>query len=207
MHSHTVLIIDDDAEVADSIGMFLEGKGYQVQKAYDVTEETFDLIVKDPPDLIILDIVLPTMDGIDALKRLKSTPSTRNIPVIICSVVRRKQRVVEGLDAGAADYLTKPFEVEELFARVESVLIAHTLGEQTRENENLETLRQLAATVADEIQGPLAEIRRHVESLLASPNMADTENNRLVESVALSVDQIERLLRRFRGGPASPQTD
>jgi DNA-binding response OmpR family regulator len=198
VESHTVLIIDDDKEVAESIAMFLEGKGYRALQAHDATEETFSLIEKEQPDVIILDIILPSCDGIEALKRLKANEATREIPVVICSVVRRKKRVVEGLDAGAVDYLTKPFEVEELFARVGSALIMREIDMHAQENERLETLRDVAQAVADEIRGPLEEIRRHVAALGASPEIEETENIHVVESVSCSVEQIDRILERFR---------
>jgi DNA-binding response OmpR family regulator len=132
------------------------------------------------------------------LKRLKANEATRGIPVVICSVVRRKKRVVEGLDAGAVDYLTKPFEVEELFARVGSALMMREIDLHTEENERLETLRDVAQAVADEIRPPLEEIRRHAAALGASPEIEETENTHVVESVSRSVDQIDRILEGFR---------
>lgn len=206
MEPYKILIIDDDKEVAESIAMFLEGKGYRALQAYDVTEETYDFIRKEMPDLIVLDVILPSCDGIDALRRFKADEAIRSIPVIICSVVRRKKRVVEGLDAGAVDYLTKPFEVEELFARVSSALVMRQIDREAQENEKLETLQGLAVTVAGEIREPLTEIRRLVAALRSSSEQEDSESAAAVESIASSVNQIERLLERFRGAPAGPET-
>lgn len=206
MEPYKILIIDDDKEVAESIAMFLEGKGYRALQAYDVTEETYDFIRKEMPDLIVLDVILPSCDGIDALRRFKADEAIRSIPVIICSVVRRKKRVVEGLDAGAVDYLTKPFEVEELFARVSSALVMRQIDREAQENEKLETLQGLAVTVAGEIREPLTEIRRLVAALRSSSEQEDSESAAAVESIASSVNQIERLLERFKGAPAGPET-
>jgi DNA-binding response OmpR family regulator len=201
MEQHKILIIDDDREVAETISMFLEEKGYRTLQAYDVTEETYEFIREESPALIILDIVLPSQDGIDVLKRLKEDQATAGTPVIICSVVRRKKRVVEGLDAGAVDFLTKPFEVEELYARVESALMVHEIRLEEDQIERLETLRRLAVTVAEEIQAPLLEMHRHVESLQASPAIAETEGADVVAAVAHSLNEIERILERFQQLP------
>jgi len=202
MEQNKILIIDDDQEVAETISIFLEKKGYRTLQAYDVTGETYELIRTENPDLIILDIVLPSEDGIDVLKTLKSDEATAGIPVIICSVVRRKKRVVEGLDAGAVDFLTKPFEVEELYARVGSALMVHQIRREEDQVERLETLRRLAVTVAEEIQVPLLEMRRHVESLRDSPAIAETDGAEIVAGVAHSLNEIERILERFQKGPA-----
>jgi len=200
MQQPKILIIDDDREVADTISAFLEQRGYRTLQSHDVTEETYGLIEREAPDLIILDIVLPSQDGIQVLKRLKATDATRQIPVIICSVVRRKKRVVEGLDAGAVDFLTKPFEVEELYARVGSALVVPQIRIEEENIERLETLRNLAVTVADEIQVPLQEMRRHAEALRSSPMVADTESAQVVDAVSHSLDEIERVLERFQKG-------
>jgi DNA-binding response OmpR family regulator len=202
MEQYKILIIDDDREVAETISMFLEEKGYRTLQAHDVTGETYEFIRTENPDLIILDIVLPSQDGIDVLKKLKSDKATADIPVIICSVVRRKKRVVEGLDAGAVDFLTKPFEVEELYARVGSALMVHEIRREEDHVERLETLRRLAVTVAEEIQAPLLEMRRHVESLRGCPAIAETDGAEIVAGVAQSLDEIERILERFQKGPA-----
>jgi DNA-binding response OmpR family regulator len=202
MEQNKILIIDDDREVAETISMFLEERGYRTLQAHDVTDDTYEFIRTENPDLIILDIVLPSGDGIDVLKKLKADEATAGIPVIICSVVRRKKRVVEGLDAGAVDFLTKPFEVEELYARVGSALMVHQIRREEKHVERLETLRQVAVTVAEEIQTPLLEMRRHIESLRASPAIAETEGADIVAGVAHSLDEIEKILERFQKGSA-----
>jgi len=204
MEPHKILIIDDDKEVAESIAIFLDGKGHRTLQLYDVTEETYQFIRKESPDLIILDILLPSADGIEVLKRLKGEEETKGIPVVICSVVRQKKRVVEGLDAGASDFLTKPFEVEELFARATSALMAGRVSKAKEENERLETLRRLTETVTGEFETPVGEMRRHIGSLRGSREVMASEGAGELEAAARSLDEVERVLGRLkRGGGAA----
>ena len=132
----TVLVVDDNADMRDYITRLLSGM-YQVITATN-GEEAFDVVIEFRPDLIISDIMMPKLDGFGLLKKLKSTFATRNIPVIFLSARAGEEAKVEGIDAGADDYLVKPFSSRELMARVTNhILISRTRTLAEREFFNL----------------------------------------------------------------------
>jgi DNA-binding response OmpR family regulator len=116
--SRTILLVDDDALMRRSLAFHLEQAGYNTQTAANA-EDALSLVQRDPPDLVILDIGLPGMDGLDALRELKTQ---HNLPVIFLTARRRELDEVLGLELGADDYITKPFDVDVVLAHVKAVL-------------------------------------------------------------------------------------
>ncbi len=126
-----ILVVDDDREIVDSIGIFLSGEGYQVLKAYDGIE-ALDILSENQIQLMILDIMMPRLDGIKTLMKLRES---RNIPVILLSAKSEDADKILGLTAGADDYVTKPFNPSELVARVKYQLRRYTtLGSIGKQN-------------------------------------------------------------------------
>ena len=126
-----VLVVDDDREIVESIGIFLSGEGYGVLKAYDGLE-ALETLTENEVHLMILDIMMPRLDGIRTLMKLRES---RNIPVILLSAKSEDTDKIFGLAAGADDYVTKPFNPSELMARVKSQLRRYTtLGSIGRQN-------------------------------------------------------------------------
>jgi DNA-binding response OmpR family regulator len=114
-----VLIVDDDALLRRSLAFNLEKAGYRVYTAGSA-EDALAQAQLDPPDLVLLDIGLPGMDGLDALRRLRQQMA--EVPVIFLTARRRELDQVVGLELGADDYVTKPFDVDVLLARIKAVL-------------------------------------------------------------------------------------
>lgn len=112
-----ILIVEDEESIANLIRMNLVKAGYQCENAYD-GEEAADLIEERQYDLILLDIMLPKLNGYEVLEYAKSV----DIPVIFLTAMGDTQQKVKGLKLGAEDYIAKPFEIAELLARVETVL-------------------------------------------------------------------------------------
>ena len=129
-----VLIVDDEVNVRQMMSMMLETRGYEVHVAGS-GEEALDK-VSAKPDLILLDLILPDVEGFEVCRRLREKKSTRNIPIIIVSVKYLFEDKIEGLYLGADDYLTKPFEYEELFARMEAVLRRSLFFDQSTEQRD-----------------------------------------------------------------------
>jgi DNA-binding response OmpR family regulator len=113
-----ILVVDDDALMRRSTSLQLEQAGYKASTA-DSAENALALARRDPPDLILLDIGLPGMDGLEALRRFKQQAAT---PVIFVSARRRELDTILGLELGADDYIVKPFNPDVLLARVKAVL-------------------------------------------------------------------------------------
>jgi DNA-binding response OmpR family regulator len=113
-----ILLVDDDALMRRSLAFNLEQAGYRVSSAANA-EAGLDLARRDPPDLILLDIGLPGMDGLDALRNFQQRADT---PIIFVSARRRELDQALGLELGADDYVTKPFDLNVLLARIKAVL-------------------------------------------------------------------------------------
>lgn len=118
---YTVLIADDEPEVVDLVQIVLETEGYKVQSASN-GKKALDKIVEQPPDLLLLDVMMPEMTGLMLLDHLGADPVLSKIPVIMLSVVVTDPEVRMALDGGATAYLSKPFEIRELVWLVNRIL-------------------------------------------------------------------------------------
>ncbi|NEO58076.1 MAG: response regulator transcription factor [Okeania sp. SIO3B5] len=116
-----ILVIDDDPAIAELVAVNLEMAGYEVSQAEDGIKGQA-LALQLLPDLIVLDLMLPKVDGFTICQRLRRDERTADIPVLMLTALSQTQNKVEGFNAGADDYLTKPFEVEEMLARVRALL-------------------------------------------------------------------------------------
>ncbi|MEK0177829.1 MULTISPECIES: response regulator transcription factor [Microcoleus] len=116
-----ILVIDDDAAIAELVAINLEMAGYEVTHAEDGIKGQA-LAIQLLPDLIVLDLMLPRVDGFTVCQRLRRDDRTADIPVLMLTALSQTQDKVEGFNSGADDYLTKPFELEEMLARVRALL-------------------------------------------------------------------------------------
>lgn len=116
-----IYVVEDDTNIQNVMKISLENSQFRVV-CFDQANALFDILDKSNPDLIILDIMLPGMNGLDALKKLKKLKRTKNLPVLIVSAKSNELDRVLGLDMGADDYLVKPFGVLELVSRVKALL-------------------------------------------------------------------------------------
>ena len=134
-HQGTILIVEDERELRFILKAHLHAVGFQVIEARDGATG-IRMAKEQRPDLIIMDIGLPVLDGLAATRALKGDKSTAGIPIIILTGRTSKQEIVEGLEAGAQEYLPKPFDVAELLARVQNV---HRLARARQELDHLNT--------------------------------------------------------------------
>ncbi len=157
----TILIVDDVPANLRLLGDALEGADYRVQAAAD-GETALRIAAGSKPDLILLDIMMPEMDGMEVCRRLKSEPATADIPVLFVTAKADVGDVVDGLRAGAVDYLTKPFNQEEVLARVQTHLqlsrYARALMEQNEELKREISGRKAAETAKEKSEDQLARI-------------------------------------------------
>ena len=151
-----ILAVDDDADVLTSVVEVLEEAGYTVKGASS-GQAALELIARQLPDLVVLDIVMPEMDGLEVCRRIRADPFTSKLPVIFLTARGRATDVVQGLDTGGDDYLTKPFEVIELPARVRALLRRSPGGVLSQEEDTLSIgdlkihLKQTEATVGERV--------------------------------------------------------
>lgn len=133
MEKYSILVVDDDKEIVRSLGKLLELEGYHVLKAYNGLE-ALDMLVLNKVHLLILDVMMPQMNGLSALMKIREQ---NNIPVIMLSAKTEESDKVIGLSMGADDYVTKPYNTQELMARVRSQLRRYfSLGSATQTDQS-----------------------------------------------------------------------
>jgi len=116
-----ILIADDRSEVVELVKVTLEGEGYRTIEASD-GREALEKIRKEKPNLILLDIVMPKMDGFEVLSKLKNDSQTKDTPVIMLTAQGQKVDQEKGRRLGARDYITKPFSLSHLLNKIEEIL-------------------------------------------------------------------------------------
>jgi DNA-binding response OmpR family regulator len=121
LSSQTILVVDDDLDTLKLVGTTLEKQGYTIVAAKDGVE-ALEKVAQSRPDIILLDIMMPKMDGYDVTRRLRANPETANIPIILFTAKGQVDDKVAGLEVGADEYLTKPTHPAELIARVRNLL-------------------------------------------------------------------------------------
>ena len=130
---YNILVVDDDKEIVGAIEIYLKNEGYNIIKAYN-GKEALDIVNKNDIHLILLDIMMPEKDGLETLEELRKT---KNIPVILLSAKSEDYDKIGGLNLGADDYITKPFNPLELIARVKSHLRRYvSLGTIKKEEDD-----------------------------------------------------------------------
>ena len=122
----TIMVVDDDPEIVTLVSVILEQEGFNVRSA-NSGQQLFAGLEKEKPDLIILDVMMPVMDGLVVLARLKDAPETSSIPVILLTVLEQTRDILAGYKTGADHYMTKPFTRTQLITGINRLLS----GEQT----------------------------------------------------------------------------
>jgi|SRR5687768_7460092 len=131
-----LLVVDDEPDIVTLLAYQLESAGYQVRSAANGTE-ALEKAVSDPPSLMVLDLMLPDIHGLDVLAKLRENPRTRDLPVLLLTALREDTDRIRGLSLGADDYLTKPFNSEELVLRVAAIL---RRGKAARKQSDVKTI-------------------------------------------------------------------
>ncbi len=117
----TIMVVDDDPDIVTLVRVILEQEGFNVRCA-NSGQQFFAVLEKEKPDLIILDVMMPVMDGLVVLARLKDAPETSSIPVILLTVLEQHEDVLAGYKTGADYYMTKPFTRIQLIASINRLL-------------------------------------------------------------------------------------
>jgi adenylate cyclase len=166
-----ILAVDDLAENLDIVTMRLEAQGYEVRRAPN-GQEALQLAYELVPDLILLDVMMPGIDGIEVTRRLKADETMRAIPILLLTARSSTHDVVAGLEAGGDDYLTKPFDQMTLVARVRSLLRIKGLYDTVQ--QQAEALAALNQTLEERVQRQIQELE-HIRGLrrFLPPQLAD----------------------------------
>ena len=201
-----ILVVDDNRVNRVKLSISLEEQGHQVGLAEN-GQQALDLLKQQAFDVVLLDIVMPGMDGFQVLEKVKADPELRDIPVIVISALDEMDSVVRCIEMGAEDYLPKPFNPVLLRARLHASLQKKKLRDlekaylrqevTLRQNEKLATLGKLSAGMAHELNNPAAAVQRGAAQLLSLFAEMNRSHLRLAE-LDLSAIQMKALLDQDR---------
>lgn len=136
MARETILVVEDDENIQQLVGYNLAKAGFHVIYA-DKGEQAFDLIKREKPELIVLDLMLPGLNGFEVCKLVRKDPKTKNLPIVMLTAKSEENDIAMGLDLGADDYITKPFSPKVLVSRIKAALRRKEgLSEEGREGKN-----------------------------------------------------------------------
>lgn len=198
--SHHLLVVDDD-RINRELLMHLFERDYKVSMAMGGREALELLKAETDIDLVMLDIMMPHMSGLDVLGEIRDNPRTRDLPVILISAMANTRDVVNGLRLGANDYITKPVDVSVVIARVKTQLTVKRLLDERKktivELEKAETLRsQLFRIASHDLKTPLNNIRMAEHLLRKSiPESKDTEQ--MLDTIRLTVTSMSGIITNF----------
>ena len=184
MGNRKILIIEDDRDIVEMITYNLKADGYEVLSAF-TGKDGITVARRERPDLIILDIMLPVMDGFEVCRVLKSAEATACVPIIILSAKSQETDKIVGLELGADDYVTKPFSPRELIARIKAVLRRNQerqpRGEITRGQIVIDSTKHKVLVRKQEIELTATEFRL-LECLAQRPGVV-LSRSQLLEAV------------------------
>lgn len=186
-----VLVAEDNPELRRFLGEVLSTR-FRVRAVVD-GEEALAAVAAEPPDLVVTDVSMPRIDGIELVRRLRATPATREIPILVVTARGEPSEVLDGFDAGADDYLLKPFHGRELLARIDVQLRLRTLARELAHRERLATLGTLASSVAHHVRNPLTALVSGLPAMRR--RLADQVDPRSREMLDVFVDCAHRIER------------
>ena len=194
--SLTVLIVEDDDELRDILHAEFELEGLTVLTATDGSEAV-TTVRRLKPDLILMDIMMPVMNGIEATEIIKSDEETKHIPIVMLTAAGNKEDIVKGLEVGAIDYITKPFFMPELKARLKAILQHKIMYDELKriqdtliKNERLRTMSAFTEAVQGSVNGPLTLIFGRIHLLRRKEGKISKDDLRTLENAANKIKDI-----------------
>ena len=165
-----ILVVDDISKNLQVVGTLLRREGYRIVAATSGAQ-ALERLAAETPDLILLDLMMPEMDGLEVCRRLKAAPLTQPIPVIFLTASNEMEHLVKGFEAGAVDYVTKPFNPPELLARVRTHLeLKHARDTIVRYGQELgrlnEEKNEFMGIAAHDLRNPLSAVKGYSEMLV-----------------------------------------
>ncbi len=202
MSAPKILIVDDQPVNVQLLKRKLEREGMQVVSAYHGAEVA-GLVAREKPDLILLDVMMPDMDGIEVCQRLQENEETRPIPVIFITARASKEGKLEGLGVGAVDYITKPIDLDETLARVQTqlrfVAINRQLLDLTRrleESRRTATIGAVTQGIAHNLNNLLGVVLGYLELVKTAPDKPDLVKRNSVNATE-AVQRIVAIVRQL----------
>ncbi|HDK82271.1 MAG TPA: response regulator, partial [Nitrospirae bacterium] len=197
MAKATILLVEDSKTQAKAIKKFLESEGYNVTWVED-GKSAINAAKTQPPDIVLLDVVLPDLNGHEVCRWLKLNQTTRSIPVIMLTAKGSTPDKVTGLEAGADDYIPKPFEEMELNARIYACLRTKALQDDLKlKNRQLEELLERVEVLA--VTDPLTELfnRRRFETVLEKEFKRTDRYHTPLSCLMIDIDHFKKINDKY----------
>ncbi|OGP47382.1 MAG: hypothetical protein A3K30_04925 [Deltaproteobacteria bacterium RBG_13_51_10] len=185
-----VLVVDDEESNRELLRVILEAQGHQVFVAVNGIEG-LERVVEDRPDVVLLDVLMPKMNGNDVCRQLKGSPQTASIPVILISGLRTREDMLKGIEAGANDFLSKPVDTRDVLLRVRNAIYTKRLFDQLEESyhrlRELEALRDnLTHMIVHDLRNPLTGIQASLQLMQLRMRMDNKLDPNTVENLDLA---------------------
>ena len=177
-----ILVVDDQPDNVFILQDRLKRAGFEVIAAYE-GETGIQKTIEEKPDLILLDIMMPDISGFDVCRRLVANEETKNIPIILVTALTDAEDIKEGFDAGAFDYIKKPFNRDEMLARINSALRFSETNNLLLELEKVKTFNATVITANHEIKQPLTLINLSTAAIRRELNKNEQETDFLLKRV------------------------
>jgi two-component system sensor histidine kinase/response regulator len=188
-----ILIVDDAIDTVELLRKRFHSEGYDTSEAYD-GEEALKRVDEYNPDLIVLDVMMPKIDGYEVCRRLKNDENKKYIPILMLTAKGGVESKVKGLEIGADDYLAKPFDYKELSARVKSLLTIKASREKLLEEEKSVALEKMMDEVAHEVRNPLVSIGGFAKRVYDRLQENDP-NKKYLEMIMDEVSKLENMVK------------
>jgi len=198
-----ILVCDDNEQNVELLEAQLSAIGYTVIPAVS-GQAAIDSVSKDRPDLLLLDIMMPGITGFEVIKALRSDPATASTPIVVLTSLQEFEDKIKAMDLGADDFLSKPYNKLELFARIKSLLrikrlrdeVSRQSDELARKNEDLKKLTalkdSLITVVANDLKAPLLQVIGNLDIVLGG-RLGELDNEQ-VEALQAAKDDCDRML-------------
>ncbi|UCH95790.1 MAG: response regulator [Candidatus Aminicenantes bacterium] len=193
-----ILIVDDVPQNLQVLVNILREKDYKISVATS-GRKALEIIDRFLPDLILLDIMMPQPDGFQVCKKLKASPQTKDIPIIFLTAKIETGDIVKGFDLGAVDYVTKPFNKDELLARINTHLELRKAQKEIIRLEQKNAVLAVALTANHEINQPLTVLQGNFELFQASLDKDRLTNRqqRFLTRIEKSIERIQAILKKM----------
>lgn len=195
MQKHKILVVDDSKDNVIILRERLENEGFEISTAYS-GEEAIKKTLTEIPDLILLDVMMPEMSGFEVCKRISGNEKTREIPIILLTALVEPKDIKEGFQAGAYDYIKKPFNKVELIARINSALRFRETAKLILDIEKINTFAASVVTTNHEIKQPLTLINLSVAALKREVSK-DELNKQSIEKRISIIENAARDILKF----------
>lgn len=193
---YVIMVVDDDDALQLYMKKILE-EHYEVLQAYTVGQ-ALNYLQNDTVDLVLLDLMLPSVSGISLCRKIRETWKKKNLPIIVLTARTDLETKVESLEAGADDYITKPFHQQELQTRIKVQLRIKDLQKELIKTERLKAIIETAISANHEINNPLCAIINNTELIKAMPSISSNEEIvNLLDQVLTNSFRIDKTIKKM----------